>query len=59
MKDYGFEILAFECYEFTEKLDNKSTEAHYEGIEMWFNKFPVFANVKVNGFGASLLWKYL
>lgn len=52
-KDSGFEILSFVCNEFSKEESEDEVE-----IEKW-STFPIFANIKVNGFGSSLLWKYL
>lgn len=58
-KEFGFEILAFISYEFAKDKSNdeKKIEKFYK--DLYKITFPVFANIKVNGFGSNLLWKYL
>jgi len=58
-KDNKLEILAFISNEF-----DKGKAGDDEAISKFYKDrfkatFPIFANIKVNGFGSNLLWKYL
>jgi len=54
-RDRGFEVLGFPCNQFLWQEPGDGTECRLKyGVT-----FPVFAKIKVNGFGTHPLYRYL